>query len=463
MKAIVANVLFGSIFGCLSCTNSASANPQPFPLSVRKQPASPIFAAKLLSKGQSPLIPQIVDAIDRISTVDQLDIQNLRFAEKIKINLEDNSGGKLNSNGANASLGKLPYTHREEQANLVVGFQKTFWASQNKGKYWGVTTIERWGKSDFIPQRPQKSSKLNYLNSAPVLPAGTATLTLSGGGKDNLTKVNQTNPKSQEFQDFRGGVTYHRGIAEQVTMGVGFVYEDALVGFTQLTYKSDVLPLQTTVSLMAKESSFDLHSRVSLKPADNIVLNYYKDPQKYRFDAKWGIIPGLDLIAKSNSKDKSFSTGVKVAIHSDFISLSADAALDNNNNLQWNVKSRIGGLKFAYSNDRQKTSSDLAFQLLDSDTYGVRCSAFVQQKIRLHKGDTKEFANWGMRLESAKTVSKNRHQWTVNLGYGSGSHGQGLILNGSVALKSDMFLNLSYEAISQKSDDTKVKVLLSSK
>ena len=467
MKAIVANVLFGSIFGCLNCTNSAYANPQPNLKSVGNNLASPIFSANLLSQRQLPAIPQIISILDRVLSVDRANDRSLdlNLAKNVRINLHSDLSAELNLDETQSlSLEKLPYTHQDSQADLVLGFQNTFWSSQNKDKYWGLTTVERWGggKHNQNP-KPKKLPKLNYLNSAPILALGQAALTVSGGGNENLAKSDRVESPSQEFQEFRGGVTYHRGIADQVTAGVGFVYEDLLVGFTQLTYKSDVLPLQTTVSLMAKESGVDLHSHVRLEPSKNLVLNYYNDKQKHQFDANWGIIPGLNLTAKSNSKDRSFSTGVKVAIHSDFMSLSANAALDNNNNLQWKIESRIGRLKFAHNNNQQKSTSDLAFNFLDANTYGVQCSAFVKYQTRLMKQGEEEFTSWGTRINSAKTISKNKHQWTVDLGYGSGNYGQGLIINGSVALKPDMFLNLSYEAVSPNSDDTKVKVLLSSK
>jgi len=455
MKAIVANVLFGGIFGCLGCANSTNANPLPFDSKLPlRTSATSIISTKLLTEENLPVIPQIFSVVDRMLTLDQSNDLNFDFNQDTKFLHPNNFD--LDRDDWGLSLGKLPFTYQNEKANLVLGFQNTFW-SGNSGKYWGLTAIEQWGQGK---QSFEKLPELDYFNSAPILSAGTSALTLSGGGNNNLAQDTKT---SSEFQQFRGGIAYHRGIADEVTLGVGFVYENLLVGFTQLTYKSDTIPVKTTVSLRANESGLDIHSHIHFQPVKNITLNYYSDQDKQRFNANWNILPGLDLIAKSNTKNRTFSTGLKIAIHSNFVSLSADAALDSNNNLQWNLKSRIGGIKFSYGTDQQKSTSDLSFKFLENNQYGVQCSAFVKYQNLLNEQNTEEFTNWGTRITSATKVSKDKHQWTLDLGYGSGSSGKGFMVNSAIALRPNMFLNLTYQEISPTSDDTKLKFLLSSK
>ena len=466
MKAIVANLLFGSIFGCLGCPSIVLAKP----IAAENRPQKPtpaIISAKLLSYAQLPVVPQIINFVDRILTVNKED--NISFAvdQNLQIRLRNNQRSKIISNfsskidlqnNQDISLDKLPYTsYKDDRANLALGFQNTFWSGGNNHKYWGLTTVEQWGGN---PNQKLNIAKLNYLDAAPKLSSGSSTLTVSGGGEQNLAKEADI---SREFGKFRGGVTYHHGIANQVTVGVGFVYEDLLVGFTQLTYESDLLPVKTTVSLLAKESGIDLHSHVRLQPSKNLVLNYYNDDKKHKFDANWGIVPGLTLVAKSNSKDKSFSTGIKVAVHNDFLSLSANAVVDNNNNLYWNLNSQIGRLKIAYGNNQQKSTAELNFRLLDSDVYGFQCSTFLKYEAHLVNQNQEQFTTLGGSLHSGKIVNQNNHLWTFELGYGQGSHGKGIIASSSVALKPNLFLNLTYHEISPTSDDTKVKLLLSSK
>ncbi|MDJ0568344.1 MAG: hypothetical protein QNJ53_04795 [Pleurocapsa sp. MO_192.B19] len=460
MKAIVANVLFGSIFSCIVLNDPACANSLTTDKLQLEIPTPPIILSQALSYDKLPIVPQVLNFVDRILTVNKSDTTNFAVDQDVQLIWRNSFSSNLDFiDNQDLPLGKLPYTHHNEQANLILGFQNTFWPSENNHKYWGLTTIEHWGTQG---SRKQKSNlaKLNYTGLAPTLPSGSSALTVSGGGNQNLAKKADS---SREFEEFRGGVTYHRGVANHVTMGVGFVYEDLLVGFTQLTYENDRLPVRTTISLLAKESGLNLHSHVRLKPADNFVLNYYNDQEKQKFDLNWGIISGLTLLAKGNSQDESLSTGVKVAVKNEYLSLSAKAALDNNDNLEWKLNSQIGLFQFVYDNKKQKSSYELKVKLIDSKRFAFQCSAFVKYENRLVKHNQEEFIVWGSKLHSGEKVGQNKHLWVLDLGYGSGYHGEGLIANGSVALKPNLFFKLTYQEISAVSDDTKMKLQLSSK
>jgi len=456
MKAIVANVLFGSILGCLSWADSACAEPQLHNSGQLEIPVAPILSAKLLSSENLPIVPQIINLVDRIFTVNKSDSFDFTIEEEAQIVFRDRFSLVLKENQGLA-LDRLPYSYEEEQADLVLGFQNTFWSSQKKSKYWGVTTVERWGNDDRSPKK-LNLAKLNYTNLSPTLPSGNSTLTFSGGGNRNLAKETDT---SREFDQFRGGISYHHGVADNVTVGTGFVYEDFLIGFTNLTYNSDRFPLKTTVSLLAKVSGLDFRSHVRFEPADNFVLNYYHDQEKDKFDANWKVISGLTLTADGDTKRNSLRTGIKMAVHSDYVSISAKASLDSENNLQWKLKSRIGGLNFTQGNDRQKSTSQIALSLVESGNLGFKCSAFV--KYETTAKDEGDFMVWGSKMQSQEKITPNKHLWTVNLGYGSSSYGNGLIAAGSVALKSNVALNLTYQEISATSDDTQIKLQIGSK
>ena len=235
MKAIVANLLFGSILGCLSCANLASASTPPAVKPLAQKSIAPVLSAKLISPAKLPGVPQIIDVIDRILTAEQPDTYDLNFEKNVKITLQKELSADSNLNleeRQNLTLEKLPYTHRAKQADLVLGFQNTFWSSQKKHKYWGLTTIEHWGDSNPSQKsKLKKRSKLNYLDSAPVLPTGTATLTLSGGGKENLAnkkenidkkdKSNCFDPFTQSPQETKDGRCHDKLVNRRGINGFG--------------------------------------------------------------------------------------------------------------------------------------------------------------------------------------------------------------------------------------------------
>lgn len=500
MKAIVANVLFGGIFGCLSCTNSTQAAPTP----VKREATSSkqIVSLQRSAKPSLPIIPQVFEAIDNVLTINESHDELHRFnsfadysfgkgyrqwlehatASRINLPLQTNYYFPQIPSKTDCGIDvcELPkpeikqflsapqqiYIHKTNQAELALGWQKTFWPSDNQHQYWGITTVEHWDKNWNRSNGQQvKPGQLNYIDASPTLALGTSSLTVSGGGDYNLAKpasLDAVLDSLQEFEDFRGGITFHHGVAQQLTMGVGLVYEHTLVGFTQLTYNSDILPLKTTVSLLAEESGVNILSHIRLQPTPNLVANFYSDAQKQKFDVNWGIYPGLTLIANANSKTKSYSTGIRVAIHNDFLSLSATAALDNQQNLQWQLNSQIGPLKFAHSSNQYQSNSELSSQLFHDHDLDLQCSAFVRHQTIFGNKEQREFMVLGARIHSQTQISQNQYQWDFDLGYGSSSHGNGLIANAQIALQPNLFLKLGYQEIGLMSDDTKIKLQLSS-
>ena len=457
MKAIVANVLFGSILGCLSMTDSACAKPLIPDPGQFELPESPLFSAQLLSSNKLPVVPQIINLVDRIFTVNKLNSSGFTIDREAQIVFQDRFNLNLGKNQGLA-LGKLPYTHRDSQADLILGFQKTFWESDSSQKYWGITTIEHWGNNAKTEQSVNLA-KLNYTKLSSSLPSGNSILTVSGGGSQNLARENNI---SKEFEHFRGGVSYHHGVIDDVTMGVGFVYEDLLVGFTQFTYNSQRFPLKSTVSLLARESGVSFISHVRFEPNKDFVINYYHDQEKDKFDANWNILSGLTFVAGGDTKKDSLNTGIKIAVHNDYMSISAKALLDSNNNFQWKLKSNIGGLKFVHGSTKEKNSSKVDLNLAQLNGFGFQCSAFVKYESKPSLNEDK-FIVWGSKIQSSQKITPSQHLWSANLGYGTSSFGNGLIASGSVALKPNMFLKLSYQEISATSDDTKIKLQISSK
>ena len=442
MKAIVANAICGGILGCLSWANASLAVPTTEQLPRSPSNSNPALSTNL--KRGLATEPQQLE-VDRIFRLDR------QTKSKSAI------GGDRH-----APSGKVPYIHQTEKIDLVLGFQNTFWSSSSNRRYWGITAVERWGKSDRL-----KLSKLNYTESTPILATGSSSLTFSGGGERNLTPKSTLATdkyRSSEFEEFRGGITYHHGIANQIVVGAGFVYEDSLAGFTQLTYDSDILPITTTVSLLAKDSTLDLHSHVKFQPAPNFAFDYYHDREKQKFDLNWEVAPDLTLVGQGNSKNESYSAGIKVAIRDDYLSLTTTAELDNQSNFKWKINSQIGGFKLVYSSTQRQKSLKLNAKMFDLPELDLQCFNFVeyQSKFKKARDEFEDFIVWGGKLQSASKIGRHRHLWSWELGYGSGVHGRGVIINSSVALKSNLSLKLEYQTISATSDDTEVKLELSS-
>lgn len=443
MKTIAANLLIGSFFSASFANCPAFANSQ-----AQQLPKVSNFevSAQLFTYDKLPIFLPNVNQINVNRTIKTLRLKATNF-------------NHFDFNHKRDRILSLqhPFAHQNPSEDLIFGFQNTFWPSQNQ-KYWGLTTIEHFGKKH--QEEKFNLSKLNYTTETPVLSPGSAVLTVSGGGNTNLVEpVTSVTNTAKEFEDFRGGVAYHQGLSKDVTVGVGFVYENLLQSFSQLSYQSDLLPLRTTISLLTGENGLEIRSHVRFKPSNDFVVNYYNEPDKQRFDLNWAMLSGFSLTANGNSQQELLSAGLKIAAKNEYFALNAKAELDNNNNWNWRLDSRLGNLQLIIAANRLKTQSEVNLNILESIPVGFECSLFFKYEVRQLQNSQNNLTIWGGSLHS-QLKSNNSYLWKLDFGYGYGSQGNGAIFTTFIKLKPNLSLKLTYEEVSALSDDTNVKLQL---
>ena len=355
-----------------------------------------------------------------------------------------------------ANLRKRPLLRDEQAEDLVLGTHNSFWDGESKSKYWGVTTVKTWG-GEVVDDLSLK--RLDYFSTAPLLAPGASALTISGGNPKGLKKQNT---QLDKVGDFNGGVAFHQSLAPELTVGLGFVYEDFLLGFSQFTYQPENFPLRTTVSLLQKEDGVEVFSHLKLQPSDSIVFNLYGDDREQKFDFNWGVISGLTLTADGNSESDSLRAGAKLAVKNEWLSVLAQAQLDNDNDVQWQFNSRLGRFQLKYSTDNLKTNSEVQFDFNDLKKSDFQLSFFVKNQSRERKNSEDNLTTWGWNVYSADKIAKNVNRWEFKLGYGQGSEGEGAIASMGFGLNPSLSLKLTYEEVSLVSDETRIKFQLSS-
>ena len=457
MKGIVTKLILGSVASVALGGLSAEANvTSPAKNSLAKQN---IISAKVLNYLNTfTLPPTFIFEVQQFNY--SISLEDKEYIKKII--QQDNNRLEQNFDyfaintpeNKTISLKKSPYINSDERENIILGKHRVFWHNQNKQKYWGLTTVKTWGEGEIDNLSLEK---LNYISAAPLLAPGTSALTVSGGSKHNFIK---SSPLLQEVSDFQGGVTFHRSLASEVTMGLGFVYEDSFQGFSQLTYQPKNFPLSTTVSLLQGENGLDAYSHIKLKPLEKMVFNFYSDFHDQKFNFNWDLVSGLTLTADGNTKNDSLRAGAKLNFKSELFSLFAKAQLDNNNKLQWQVNSHLGNLQFKYATNAVKTNTEIkySFDSLQSSDFGLALWYKNQNRHRKEQ----ELAVWGWNIHSPDKVGRN-YRWAFSLGYGFGSSGKGAIASFGTAIDSSLSLKLSYESISLNSEDTRIKLELKSR
>ena len=274
MKAIVADLILGCAICCLIPFAPAQANSL---IQSTKLADEPIFlsAKKLQDRHLLPIIPSDFSGESSnldvfISLEEKNYVNNVISSESLLFNNPSLSLDLAVVKQHNLTLSKQPFSYQEPDANMILGFHPTFWPNQT-GKYWGLTAIEQWGK-----QEKDRSVRLqldqHQNNSNVLLPEGISTLTISGGSKKNLVKEDDL---LGNIEDFRGGIALHQGISHDLTLGVGFVYDDFLLGFSEISFQPDEIPLKTKIAVMGRDTGVELHSHVLFQPAENFAFNFY--------------------------------------------------------------------------------------------------------------------------------------------------------------------------------------------
>ncbi|MGK7949182.1 MAG: hypothetical protein AB4368_10365 [Xenococcaceae cyanobacterium] len=461
MKAIVADLLVGCAICCLIPFAPAQANSL---IQKTKIADKPVFlSAKKLQYNLFPSIPLDFNFKNSnldffISLDNQEYLNNIINPESLLFNDPSLTLDLAIVKQQNLALGKKPFSHQDKDTNLILGFHPTFWPNQT-GKYWGLTTIEQWGKQK-TNQAVQLQLNQHQNNNNLLLPEGISTLTISGGSKKNLVKKDNL---LGDIEDFRGGVALHQGVSNDLTLGVGFVYDDFLLGFSEISFQPEDIPLKTKVSLMGRDQGLELHSHVIFQPAENFVLNFYSKDSEQKFDLNWGLISGVTLTAKGNSDKESLQAGLKFAFKTKYLAFAASAMLNNQERMEWQIDSKLGDLQLKHTNKPLKTSSELSYAFLSSHKNGFQCSFFVNYESRELKRSQEYLNVWGWRLNSGEKLDNKKYRWTFDLGYGSGSQGAGIIASVSKSLKPDVLLKLSYHEISVTSNEPKFKIEIGSK
>ena len=112
-------------------------------------------------------------------------------------------------------------------------------------------------------------------------------------------------------------------MTEDLTLGLGLVYDHQWLGLGEFFYQPQKLPLQATVSALVdvEEGDGDINANLRFQPSRNFSLNLDSDRLSNRFNLNWQIFPGLTLTGNGNSRDATLAGGLRVAHSSRYFSL----------------------------------------------------------------------------------------------------------------------------------------------
>ncbi|NEO90762.1 MAG: carboxypeptidase regulatory-like domain-containing protein [Moorea sp. SIO3G5] len=265
-----------------------------------------------------------------------------------------------------------------------------------------------------------------------------------------------------EFTDVRGGIAYRLGVTEDLTLGMGVVYDESVLGLGELFYQPAGFPLKVKVSALlgTEDEGIDYDASINFQPSPKLSFNFNSDSLAQRFRVNWQVFRGLTLRASGNTREEALAAGMSISQTSQNFSLFASADIDTNNNKRWSLRSNLGSLRLSHRGNEITTNSELIYYLSDSSASKGH-SLLLGYETRDSNNRDDHLARLAWRYRSPQQSSDGRYLWDLDFGYGFGSRGNGLIASASSAVIPGLVLRLRYQEISTTSDGSTFRIELS--
>ncbi|MEB3178960.1 MAG: carboxypeptidase-like regulatory domain-containing protein [Nostocaceae cyanobacterium] len=294
------------------------------------------------------------------------------------------------------------------------------------------------------------------------LPKGGTALVVSGGVRREMTSSDEFNPLGN-FSDFRGGVATRWGVTEDLTVGVGGVYEDSWRGLGEIFYQPQGIPLQVAVSALTgdDESSGEINADINYRPSDKFTARFNSDRFSSRFGVDWEVAKGVTLLGSTDSRDGAVSGGLRLGFGGRNWFTSTSATYDSKDRFRWNSYNRLQQLELTSNGNEVGSRSQLSYNLSgDNLFYSTGNSLFVGYDTSKAVKDNDNLTSVGWRYRSKQRATDGVSMWETSLGYGFGSQGSGIIASLQTAAIPGILLRANYQGVGINSSDSRFGIEL---
>ncbi len=280
------------------------------------------------------------------------------------------------------------------------------------------------------------------------LPAKTSAYIVSGG----LRRLNSDSENSGllgTFSDFRGGIAGRWGLSENLTVGLGGVYDESARAMAELFYRPSNVPLQVAASALTGDEWL-WNADIRYDPSPSVSAAFTSDRYSNRLNLDWRVSPGFTLFANSDSRS-GIAGGVQLNFSSKDAFTFARASLDTENRLRWNLLQRLGRLELAQRGNEVGTLSELTYNL-SQDRFSNTGSSLLLSYETQSQNRSDNLLNLGWRYRSPEQTNDGSYLWEAQVGYGIGSQGSGPMVTLSSAILPGLLLRGRYQGVSVTSD-----------
>lgn len=280
------------------------------------------------------------------------------------------------------------------------------------------------------------------------IPAFASALIASGGFRRELS---QNSGFLGDFSEFRGGIAQRWGVSEDLTVGIGGVYDQSVRGLGELFFRPKNFPLEVAVLALTGDQ-WDVNADIRFNPSPTFNTSFSSDRNSSRFNLNWQMFPGFTLLGTYDSRDGAAIGGQITRLGKNAFTF-ARATIDTQNRFRWSLLQRLGRLELNQQGNEIRTLSELTYNFSKTSSFNSGQSLVLNYETsNLQKGSDK-LATLAWRYRSPQRAVDGNYLWEAQVGYGTGSQGSGLSASLGTTLIPGLLLRARYQGVSVTSDE----------
>jgi len=280
------------------------------------------------------------------------------------------------------------------------------------------------------------------------IPVGASALIVSGGWRREFS---QAHSLLGNFSDFRGGVAQRWGLSEDLTVGLGGIYDRSFRGLGELFFEPKDFPLKVAVSALAG-NRLDLNTDVAFAPSPSFNARFNSDQFSSRLNLNWQVSPGITLFGIYNSRDAAAIGGQLILSGRKTFTL-ARVTLDTQNHFRWNFFQRLDKLELGYSGNEVGSLASLSYRLTPETSTAGSHALTLNYESRNLNGSNNNLLTLFWNYRSKQGATGGNYLLETQVGYGIGSLGTGFVATIGTTLIPGLLLRGRYQGVSLTSGE----------
>lgn len=292
---------------------------------------------------------------------------------------------------------------------------------------------------------------VTFTNLPGQLTQGTTALVVSTG----VGRQTSQDDFFGEFEGVNAGFSYRWGTTEDLTLGLGAVYDESALALTELFFQPDRSLIARAVALIGGDEGIDLNANVRYEPSSRLTFELNTDEFSTRLRTDWDVNRELSLSVTGDTEDAAIGAGLRWGRTIKDLNIRTSLTLDTNSNLRWDLFSRLDRWALRHRGSEVSTNSELTYELTRGNFDSARSDLIFGFDT---DDDSNNLATFGWDYQSSTRTTDNRRLWGFRVELGVGTQGQGIITTASTNIIPGVELRARYDNISLSSNESRIRL-----